>query len=771
MLLARARWALAEEADEKQRAREKQDLAFYDDEQWPADVIASRTGNQPVGTLVNTPARPTITINKVRQPVQYILNEERQADMGPELIPADDFTDDTPPVSKQEIDLREGLLRRIQRQSQAADARSWAFKRAVISGRGYYLVTTKYVDGPSFDQEVVVERIYNQASVLLDPSHEQPDGSDAEWEFWGRDYSVEQYRAEFGTRKSGKKNPVAIDFSTSEHDNEWRALMDEAPGWFREEGQSKVRYIRVVNYCYATYEDEEIVQLVTGEIVPAKDVPDLTDEMIATDMDGNPLRRRVQNKRIKWAKIDGSTDEPLGETDWPSPFMPIVKVTGEEVSPYDDQRRAIGVVRPSIGSQRGFNAMVSKQVEVVAYQPSTPFLVAEGQYEGYEQWYAAAANRILPYLPYRLYDDQGRQYPTPPQRQVVDAPIQAIAASVAMFSQAIAETTNVPEPALGNIQPGTMKSGKMLQAVLQQAQHGTSHFMDNLKRSIEYEAKLENSLLFPIYGRPGRLVKIITGQRQAENAHIVAPGQPMPPRQDSQGKAIKQYELSPDANFNIAIKVSKTYDTQRQELVAMLGEIVAANPQEMAISGDVLFENMDMPGAQELAKRHKAMLAPPIQQMLGSETPIPPQVQAQMQQLQQALQVTTAHVNDLTEQIKTKQVETQADLQKAQMDNATKLEIAKITAGANIAIADLKAQVQTALDTAKVAAEQVRSLVDAAEESRLARLQHEHSKELELLGHGHTLMEAQQAHAHQLAQGQQAAALAPPPTNGQPEGE
>src|SRR5689334_16612153 len=208
MELARARWALAEEADEKQRAREKQDLAFYDDDQWPADVIASRTGNQPVGTLVNTPARPTITINKVRQSVQYVLNEERQADMGPELIPADDFSSDAPPASQQEITLREGLLRRIQRQSNAADARSWAFKRAVIAGRGYYLVTTKYVEGPTFDQDVTVERIYNQASVLLDPAHEQPDGSDAEWEFWGRDYSVDQYTAEFGTRKSGKRNPV-----------------------------------------------------------------------------------------------------------------------------------------------------------------------------------------------------------------------------------------------------------------------------------------------------------------------------------------------------------------------------------------------------------------------------------------------------------------------------------------------------------------------------------------------------------------------------------
>ncbi len=96
-----------------------------------------------------------------------------------EAPPADDFGDLTQTPDETEITLREGLARRIQRESMAQDARIWAFKRALIAGRGYYLVNTRFLPGRTFDQEVYVERIYNQEAVKGDPSRQKPDGSDA----------------------------------------------------------------------------------------------------------------------------------------------------------------------------------------------------------------------------------------------------------------------------------------------------------------------------------------------------------------------------------------------------------------------------------------------------------------------------------------------------------------------------------------------------------------------------------------------------------------
>src|SRR5262245_40289742 len=93
--LARDRFKQGTEADTKQRTRELEDLRFYAGEQWDKDLLDSRKG-QTLGsgsTQQVVPARPSLTINKTREPVRQVLNQERASDMGIELIPADDWCD------------------------------------------------------------------------------------------------------------------------------------------------------------------------------------------------------------------------------------------------------------------------------------------------------------------------------------------------------------------------------------------------------------------------------------------------------------------------------------------------------------------------------------------------------------------------------------------------------------------------------------------------------------------------------------------------------
>ncbi len=80
--LARKRFKQANDADTEQRERELADLKFYAGDQWPEDIASSRKGT-PANTQAGIPpitARPTLVINKVREPVRQVLNQERQAD-------------------------------------------------------------------------------------------------------------------------------------------------------------------------------------------------------------------------------------------------------------------------------------------------------------------------------------------------------------------------------------------------------------------------------------------------------------------------------------------------------------------------------------------------------------------------------------------------------------------------------------------------------------------------------------------------------------------
>lgn len=556
LALARARFAQAQAAEKEQKERELDDLRFAAGDQWPEDIRTARAGQNASNGLPPIPARPCLTIDKTADAVRQVLEQAQDLDLGIELVPADDFGELAQPIDDTEVELREGLIRRIQRSSEAEDARMWAFKRAAEAGRGYYGVMTRYVPGKTWDQDIFVQRFYNQNAVTLDPAHEQPDGSDVEWAFVGADMPFAEYQAQYPNiaREDGTQTPNVV---AGVNSDDFRALGEQYPGWFNgEDGDTDTRACRVVDYYYTVRTSKTLCLLADGASAWQDELPE-----------GAPVtdRRTVVEKAIKWAKIDGY--QVLEETDWPGPDIPIVKILGEELQPYDSQRMARGIIRPARDSQQAFNAMVSKWVETVGYAPIPPWLIAEGTDEGYQQEYQLANTRALSVLHYKTTDLEGRPAP-PPTVATREAPIQAIAASVQLFDEAIQSTTGVRSLNLRGVD-ANLRSGRALQEVVAQNQRGTSGYTDNLARSLRYEAQILNNLLYPIYGmRPGRIARIVNGQGETEHVQIGQPsstGMPMPtmPGAPMPQPPMKALALTKDANFNIAVKISKSYDTRR----------------------------------------------------------------------------------------------------------------------------------------------------------------------------------------------------------------
>lgn len=791
--LARDRFKQAEDADHDQRARERDDLAFYSGDQWSRDAKIARESQQAVGGLPPTPERPTLTINKVREPVRQVLNQEEGAEFAIELAPADDFGPlaSPNPERDREIELREGLLRTIQRSPEAQDARLWAASRAAIAGRGYYGVMTRYLPGKTMDQEVYIHRYYNQASVSLDPSHEQPDGSDAEWAFVGVDMPIAQYEAEFG------KNRVTQ--AASGHDDEWRALGDDAPGWFSNTNEL-TKSVRVVDYWYTEREARTLCTMPDGTFAWQDELPNDAPAPLDT--------RRVTEKKIKWAKIDGL--QVLDETDWESPDIPIVKVLGEELHPYDDERRAEGMVRPARDANQGFNSMVSKLVETIGLTPIPPWMVAEGTWEVYRQWYQAATTRTLPVLPYKTTDLQGNPAP-PPFRTPVDTPIGDLAMAVQMFDLAIKSTTGVPDANLGRQDP-TVKSGRQAQILIAQSQHGTSHYLNNLTRSMRYEGRIINNLLYPIYGkRPGRLARIIDGQGEAQTVQIGmapppmalppangAPGGPPMPGPPGLPPAVGPagpppgpmgapppgmpagqppgslqmarpglppmpppkpvYTLTPDATYNVVVKITRAFDSRRDEEAAMIGDLISKNPQLITWFGDLWLKNQDGPGHQEMADRAKVMLAPPIQQLLAQQaqgqSPVPAPYQAQMQQLQKRLMDAEKLLQHASAELQSENAKYQTELRKTQMEIESKERIAALDRETKITVAELGAKV----DRMQLFLEERARLGAQMHEATQNAMDRAHDVALGAQEHAQSLQQGDQAHAQSLEQGQQAAA-------------
>lgn len=688
LALARARKTQADDSEQKQLQRELADLRFLVD-QWPQELQDSRAGEKAVGTRAAIPARPCLSIDTLRDPIAHVKAEAEQTDLGPELTQADDFGGLTGPIDDTEIELREGLLRKIQRDSDARDARNWAADRARKCGRGYYLVMTRYASPRSMDQEVYIDRIYNQSTVRLDPRHEKPTGSDAEWEFWGTDMSWDAYKAEFPDRDSKDHG---------DDDAEWRGLGDEAPGWFTGDGDT--RSVRVMNYCYTEFEAVTLVALADGRCVSSKEAE---GQPRATDEDGKDITRRDVKKTIWWAKIDGA--QVLEETEWPSEFMPIVKVVWEEIQPFDEERRVQGMVRPARDPAFGVSVMATTEVEVALLAPKTPVVGSAGQFEGFESAWDVANVRNIGRLEYNSKTDEVPAGGLPPPQALQrNTDVGMWDGLREMFVRAVKSSTGVPDATLGNVDP-SVRSGRGIRALQEQARQGTSGGLMNLVKSVTYEGQIVNSLLYPIYGtRPGRLLSMMTGKHEAQGVLMGQPfvrdakqrPQPFDPSKHADQQP-QQYTLTEGATFNLAIRVSKDYDTRRQEEASTLGELIQSDPALMTWFGDLYFENQDGPGHKDMAKRAKLMLAPPILASLSQEggaAQIPPEVQAQLSQLQQQLQQATQAIQtDQAKQqasIQTAQLKAQSDDQRAQLDAQVKIRIAEMDNATKLQVEEMK---------------------------------------------------------------------------------
>lgn len=675
--LARDRFTQAQDAEKAQRQRELDDLKFYAGDQWPSDVKTMRSGQLALNGLPPIPARPCITINNTREPVRQVLNQERSADMGIEIVPADDFGDLNETPDDTEITLREGLTRRIQRESKAADARTWAFMRSTIAGRGFYGVMTRYVPGKTFDQEVYVHRWYNQACVVIDPAHEQPDGSDAEWGFVGTDMTWARYKAEHGKR-NGEDNTVC-DWTS----DDWRSLGDDAKDWFSGEGETRI--CRVVDYYYTVYVSRELCELADGSLAWKDELPTGTEVLQS---------RTVIEKSIKWAKIDGCDDDVLDETDWPGPDLPIVKVLGEELQPYDKERRVEGMVRPMREPGQGLNYMVSRWVEMIGLSPLSPVLMAAGQDEGFEEEWNAINTRTLGRVHFNQTDSEDRPAPPPFANPAQNIPIDAIAGSVQLFKQALESTSGVEAAALGRAD-SSVRSNKQAKLLVEQSRQGSNHYLDNLQRSIRYEGQIINGLLYPIYGRKGRIARILNKEGDAERVLLHQPmvmqnGQPAPAPEGAPDA--KTYTLTKDAQFNVIIKVSKNFDSRREQEAQIIGSLLESEPSLMTWFGDLFFANQDGPGHQQMADRAKVMLDPKIQQMIAAKAQgQDPEMQAQLAGAQQQIEQLTAQLQEASapgavEQIKqqgAKEIKA-ADLdfqrEKLAVESETKLAVAELSA-------------------------------------------------------------------------------------------
>lgn len=624
---AMKRFKMCEEAENDYRNKALEADRFYVGDQWPTNVQENR----------RLESRPCLTLNQLPKYVRQVTNDQRQNRPQIHISPTHDSTVDQAKVW-------EGMVRHIQVESNADVAYDTACLSQVVKGFGYWQIGTEYEDEKSFNQKVCINPIKNSFSVYIDADAKKYDYSDMMYAFIVSDVDKERFRKEYPDADAN--NMV------------YTSVGDVPPDWAN--GQT----VRVVEYYTVEETEKTLLQLQDGTILYKEEYDKALEQGIMAPPIVN--ERKTMERKVMWRKMTAC--EVLEEREWPGKWIPIVPVLGDDMI-VEGKRYLTGMVWGAMDAQRQYNYMRTAQTEAIALSPKAPFILAEGQVEGYEKYWDNANVQNFSRLTYKPTTVDGIIVPAPSRHQA-EPPVQAMVQATQQATEDLKGITGIFDASLGA--KSNEQSGRAILARQKEGDVANFHYIDNLSRAIRHTGVILLDLIPKIYDAP-RVAKILKEDGSSETVHLNTPldeqGKPLP-KGAPKDAISKMYDMS-NTNFDVTVEVGPSYSTKRQEAVESMTNLVQAFPEVMQFAGDILVKNMDWPEAQAVSDRLKLMLPPQIQD--ESKKDIPPAVQAQQQQMGMMIEQLTQTLHELQDEKDSKQLDLASREKIAAMNNENKI--------------------------------------------------------------------------------------------------
>lgn len=609
---ARDRAFAAWDYDRENREEGFVDLRFLANDQWPHQVRLER----------EAAGRPVITINRLAQFLFQVANDIRANPPGLRVVPASGETD------AELAKIYVGLIRSIEQASNGPNIYATAGGHAVACGIGSWRVKTQYVDDDVFEQELAMEPIRHPFSVLWDPEAIQPDRSDAKWcqvtQLVHKDAFKDRYP---------KASAASFDVPIPGQDPEG--------GMFWRSGD----FIRLVEYWCKIPKRKKLMRFESGLVTDATDLSRSEIEQLVLSNGQVNRERDVDSHKVQHALLS-AVDVLEEPEDWLGRHIPIVSTIGGEI-PLDTKVVRFGLVRFARDAQQLYNYARSAAAESIGLAPKSPYLLTTTMIARYKAMWDSHNTTQRPYLVY----DADKEAPEGPRRLHPPETPQAFYQEQQIASEDMKGTTGIYDASLGARSNET--SGVAINARDRQGDTATAHYSSNLITSMLHCGRILIDLIPHVYDSE-RIVRTLGEDEKEEMVpinHMVLSdrGEPVLINDLSQGK----YDVRP--------RTGPSYTTRRLEAADSMLAFAQAVPGAAAIIGDLIAQNMDWPGADEIAKRLKRAIPP---QILGEDADEDnPQAQQQAQQAQQAqmLQQAMAKLGIMEQEAKIEKMKADAE--------------------------------------------------------------------------------------------------------------
>lgn len=616
--------------------------------------------------------RPCLTVNKLPTFVNQVTNDQRQNRISIKVSPVGDGTD------MDDAETLQGIIRHIEYASNAEVATDTAVTSAATVGFGYYRFVTDYCDEKSFDQEIRYQRIANQFSVAFDQFSTEPDGSD-------------QTRCLIHT----KMDPAGFKLEYPNATATTQALTNTNSGnvnWLGSE------FVRVGEFYRVERAPAELVRMSDGGVMWADEVPKSLPDGIY-----EVARRKSFKKKVMLYKL--TAVEILERTEIKCPWIPVFPVYGMEVN-MDGKIVRSGLIRNARDPQMMYDFWMTSATEEVALRPKTPYIGAEGQFEGYEEQWQQANVRSFATLEYRPVTLEGMLAPPPQRQPMADIPNGML--TMAMHANDnIKSTTGLFDSSLGAA--GNATSGRQELAQQKQGNITNFHYSDNLKRTRQHDARCLVAMIPHYYDtervvnimrddgeiKPVTINKRLTSEEQAQEQ---MERQRRMPEGSKRAASVKRV-LNDVVNTKFAVVVSTgpSYNTMRKEAADAMVQFGQSWPKLMDIAGDKVVKAMDWPGAEEIAERIERTIPPEIRydpdDPEAGPPPVPPQIKAQMEEMIAKLEELSQENSELRAGVDKEMIKAKAAVDAANIRHDATVLAAEIAAEARKDVEELKGMV------------------------------------------------------------------------------
>lgn len=645
---AKAYLELCAKRDSDNREAGLDDLRFLAGDHWPAKVKRER----------ELDGRPCLTVNKLPTFLHQVTNDQRQNVPGIKVSPVDDHADE------ETAKIVQGWIRHTEYASNADVAYDTAVNSAAAIGVGYFRLVTDFCSEDSFDQDIRFRRIRNSFTVYFDPLSEEPDGSDQRRNM----ISGKMSRVDF-VRDYPKAEVTTQGFSSGIGD---QSNLD----WI---GQD---FVRIAEYYRIEETPATLIELSNGETGFKEDLVDLPPGVTIT------RERKSSRSKVMLYKITAL--DILESTEIKCKWIPVFPVYGDEID-IDGKVIRAGLVRNAKDPSKMYDFWMTSATEEVALRPKTPYIGAEGQFEGYEDDWNAANVRSFPYLEYKPVTLDGALAPAPARQPMADIPNGML--TMAMHANDnIKATTGLFDSSLGA--RGNATSGIQERSQQRQGDMANFHYTDNLNRSVRHAGRCLISML-PHYVDGTRLLRIM-GEDDSISSVMV--NQPIPPEQqkpDPETGAIQTVlnDLT-IGQYDVTVKAGPSYSTLREEAADSMIEFGKSWPKLMDVAGDKVIRAMDWPGATEIADRVEKTIPAELRDDEEQDKDAPvvntPKGPIPVDQAAQMLQEMDQQMQEMGAQLK----EAQSGIAKAKIDADSRERVAEINAVSKSDVAELSGLVQ-----------------------------------------------------------------------------